>query len=119
MTSVEVMETTAGMTRAATSANEGMVTEVTGPAVVWIGDDCAFEFFIMPRSALRTMPNATEAMMIAIVDKMRLVDGFIEGLLLLDLPCYLLETPAAPSPGREPRIVYPRAVRVPALSCDE
>src|SRR5207253_11066702 len=72
-TSVEVMETTAGMTRAATSANEGMVTEVTGPEEVWIGDDCAFDFFIMPRSALRTIPNATDAMMIAIVDRMRLV----------------------------------------------
>src|SRR5438874_12237920 len=88
--SVVVMETTAGMTRAATSANEGMVTAVTGPEVVWIGDDCALEFFIRPRSALTTTPNATEAMMIAIVDKRRLVDEFIGGWLLLDLPCYLL-----------------------------
>ena len=31
--SVVVIETTAGMTRAATSANDGMVTVVTGPVV--------------------------------------------------------------------------------------
>src|SRR5436853_3542740 len=82
MTSVEVIETTAGITRDATSANDGMVTAATGPDVVWIGDDCAFELFIIPRSALSTTPKATEAMMIAIVDRMRLVDEFIGDLLL-------------------------------------
>src|SRR5216684_15015 len=79
MTSVDVIDTTAGITRAATSANDGMVTETAGtpPEVVWIAADCAFEVRIRPRSALMTTPNATEAMMIAIVDRMRLVDGFI------------------------------------------
>src|SRR5437016_1148590 len=79
------METTAGMTRAATSANDGMVTEVTGPLVVWMGDVCALDFFISPRSALTTMPKATEAMMMATVDRMRLVDWFIGRLLLWTL----------------------------------
>src|SRR5256885_4438972 len=102
MTSVEVMDTTAGMTRAATSANEGMVTAATGPDEVWMGDDCAFEFFIMPRSALSTMPKATDAMMMAIVDKMRLVDEFIWGVAPLDLLVTSWKTPAAPSPGRAP-----------------
>src|SRR3954447_4870678 len=79
MTSVDVIETTAGMTRAATSAKDGMVTEATGAPdeVVWIADDCACEGRIRPRSALMTTPNATEAMMIAIVDRMRLVVGFM------------------------------------------
>src|SRR5258708_1471815 len=79
MTSVEVIETTAGMTRAATSAKDGMVTETAGTPleVVWIAADWAFEVGIRPRSALTTTPNATEAKMIAIVDRMRLVDGFI------------------------------------------
>ena len=39
LTSVDVIDTTAGMTREATSANEGMVTATTGPDDVWIGDD--------------------------------------------------------------------------------
>jgi hypothetical protein len=79
MTSVDVIETTAGMTRAATSAKDGIVTDATGVPldVVWMVDDCASEGRIRPRSALMTTPNATEAMMIAIVDRMRLVDGFI------------------------------------------
>src|SRR3954447_3503627 len=80
MTSVDVIDTTAGMTRAATSANDGMVTAATGvaPELVWMAaEDCAFEVRIRPRSALMTTPNATEAMMIAIVDRMRLVDEFI------------------------------------------
>src|SRR5438876_353661 len=79
MTSVDVIDRTASMTREATSENEGMVTATTGPDDVWIGDDWAVDFFIMPRSAPRTMPNDFEAIMIAIVDKMRLVDEFIEG----------------------------------------
>src|SRR5436305_7693453 len=79
MTSVDVIDTTAGMTRAATSAKDGMVTDATGvpPDVVWMADDCACEGRIRPRSALMTTPNATEAMMIAIVDRMRLVVEFM------------------------------------------
>jgi hypothetical protein len=74
-TSVVVIETTAGMTRAATSANDGIVTAVTAPCAVWIGAVCcAFDLRIMPRSALMITPKATEAMMIASVDRMRLVD---------------------------------------------
>ena len=38
---------------------------------------CAFDFCIRPRSALTMTPNATEATMIAIVDRMRFVDEFI------------------------------------------
>src|SRR5215211_1787727 len=34
---------------------------------------------IRPRSALTRMPNATDAMTIAIVERMRLVDAFIDG----------------------------------------
>src|SRR5438105_10518571 len=73
------METTAGATREAMSAKDGMVTDVTAaPDEVWIaGADCAFDFRIRPRSALMTMPNATDAMMIAMVDKIRLVRGFM------------------------------------------
>src|ERR1051325_10639472 len=78
MTSVVVIDTTAGMTRAATSANDGMVTEVTvAPDDVRISGVCAFDFRIRPRSALMITPNATDAMMIAIVDRMRLVDEFM------------------------------------------
>jgi hypothetical protein len=36
--SVERTETTVGATRAATSANEGMVTAVTGPWGLWMVD---------------------------------------------------------------------------------
>src|SRR5205807_7475114 len=42
-----------------------------------MADDCACEGRIRPRSALMTTPKATEAMMIAIVDRMRLVVGFM------------------------------------------
>src|SRR6266581_1290740 len=42
-----------------------------------MGGDCAFDFLISPRSALTTMPNATDAITIAMVDKKRLVRGFI------------------------------------------
>src|SRR5438876_4348086 len=79
ITSVEVMETTAGATLDAMSANDGIVTEVTVAFddVVWIGADCAFDFRISPRSALTTMPNTTDAMTIATVDKMRFVREFI------------------------------------------
>ena len=73
----QVMEPTAGITRAATSANEGELTEVTGPELVWMGADCALDLRIIPRSELRTTPKATEAMMIARVDKKRLVDGLM------------------------------------------
>src|SRR5260370_35059206 len=78
-TSVEVIETTAGATRVAMSANDGIVTDVTGaPEVVWIVvEDCAFDFRIRPRAALTTMPNATDAIMLARVDKMRLVIEFM------------------------------------------
>src|SRR5581483_11879866 len=79
-TSVEVMETTAGATREAMSANDGIATEVTGALadVVWIVEaDCAFDFRIRPRSALMTTPKTTDAMTIAIVDRMRLVREFI------------------------------------------
>jgi hypothetical protein len=76
--SVERMETTAGMTRAATSANEGMVTDGTAPGVEGVETDCAFEVRISPRSALMRIPNATDAMTIAIVERMRLVDAFID-----------------------------------------
>jgi hypothetical protein len=78
-TSVEVIETTAGATRDAMSANEGTLTAVTvaDPELVWIGADCAFDLRIRPRSALITMPNAAEAMMIATVDKMRFVREFM------------------------------------------
>ena len=117
------------MTRAATSAKEGMVTEVTGPEEVWIGDDCAFDFFISPRSALRTTPNATDAMTIAMVDKIRLVDEFIGVLLLMgSLPLLTLETAgrAVQRSERALRILHPRAVEVPARGtcrrttcCDE
>src|SRR5205823_3719532 len=73
--SVVVMETTAGMTRAATSANEGMVTAVVAPVVVWMVDVvCAFDLRMRPRSALMMIPNATDAMMMAIIDKTRFVD---------------------------------------------
>src|SRR5438045_3361422 len=72
------METTAGMTREATSANEGIVTAVTGPDDVWIGvTDWACDFCIIPRSALISTPNATEATMIAAVDKVRLFEWFM------------------------------------------
>src|ERR1700740_190830 len=71
----------AGATRAATSANDGIVTEVTGPAAVCTGVVVwALDCRINPRSAVRITPKATEAMMIAIVDKMRLVDGFMTSL---------------------------------------
>src|SRR5581483_4151891 len=74
--SVERMETTAGITRAATSANDGIVTLVTGPDDVWIcGAGCACELRIRPRSALMITPNATEAMTMAMVDKIRFVDA--------------------------------------------
>ena len=76
-TSVEVMETTAGATRAAMSANDGTVTLVTGPLVVRIVAVCALDFCIRPTSALMMMPNATDATMIAMVDRMRLVREFI------------------------------------------
>ena len=78
-TSVDVTDTTAGATRDAMSANDGIVTDVTAaPDDVWIGTtDCAFDFRIRPRSALTTMPNATDAMTIARVDKMRFVVEFI------------------------------------------
>src|ERR1051325_1468500 len=80
-TSVVVMETTAGATRAATSANDGIVTEVTGPAAVCTGVVVwALDCRINPRSAVRITPKATEAMMIAIVDRMRLVDEFMTSL---------------------------------------
>src|SRR5256885_10733214 len=80
-TSVVVMETTAGATRAATSANDGIVTEVTGPDDVWTGTAvCALDCRINPRSAVRTTPKATEAMMIASVDRMRLVEAFMTSL---------------------------------------
>src|SRR5436305_15028730 len=70
MTSVDVIETTAGITRAATSAKDGMVTVATGAPldVVWIADDCACEGPIRPRSALLMTPNATDAMISALVD---------------------------------------------------
>ena len=45
--------------------------------VVWMAADWACDGRIMPRSALMRTPNATEAMMIAIVDRMRLVVGFM------------------------------------------
>ena len=77
-TSVDVMETTAGATRAAMSANEGIVTVVTGPALVVIGPVCAFDLRITPRSALMMMPNATDAITIAISERMRLLREFIE-----------------------------------------
>src|SRR5437899_7364313 len=78
-TSVEVMDTTAGATRAAMSAKDGMVTDVTVALgdVVWMDVACAFDFRISPRSALTTIPNATDAMTIAIVDKKCLVREFI------------------------------------------
>ena len=73
--SVVVIETTAGLTRAATSANEGMVIDVTGPCAVVIGVEvCALDFCIRPRSALMRTPNPTDAMMIATIDRMRLLD---------------------------------------------
>ena len=80
-TSVVVMETTAGATRAATSANDGIVTEVTGPEGVWRGVAVwAWDCRINPRSAVRTTPKATDAMMIASVDRMRFVDEFMTSL---------------------------------------
>src|SRR6266852_1337926 len=79
MTSVDRIETTAGMTRAATSAKDGIMTVGTGAleSVAGTADDCAFDAFMKPRSALSTTPKATEAMMIAIVDRIRLVVGFM------------------------------------------
>jgi hypothetical protein len=79
MISVDRIETTAGMTRAATSAKDGIVTVGTGALerVAGTADDCAFDAFMKPRSALSTTPKATEAMMIAIVDRIRLVVGRI------------------------------------------
>src|ERR1700682_5625476 len=47
-TSVVVMETTAGATREARSANEGTATEAIGPDEVWVGLDCALHFRIRP-----------------------------------------------------------------------
>ena len=76
-TSVEVMETTAGATRAAMSANDGTVTVVTGPVEVWMGLDCAFDLRITPRSALMITPKATEAMTIAIMERTRLLREFM------------------------------------------
>src|SRR5258708_4352033 len=38
--SVVVIETTAGATRAATSANDGVVTHVTAPCHGWMGAEC-------------------------------------------------------------------------------
>src|SRR5471032_2096933 len=86
MISVVVMETTAGATRAATSANEGVATEVTVPWVVWIGPDCAFDFLMKPRSAVMRTPKATDAMMIAIVEKIRL-PGYVMSIQLLVGSC--------------------------------
>src|SRR5438874_13787306 len=80
-TSTVEIETTAGATRAARSANEGTVTEVTGPAGVAIvptaGAGWACDWRMKPRSALIAMPNAIEAIAIAIVERMRLVDEFM------------------------------------------
>src|SRR5437660_6445591 len=45
---------TAGATRAAMSANDGIVTEDTAPDEVWIGADCALDLRIMPRSEEHT-----------------------------------------------------------------
>src|ERR1051325_8557642 len=55
----------------------GMRRRVVGPDGVRISGVCAFDFRIRPRSALMITPNATDAMMIAIVDRMRLVDEFM------------------------------------------
>ena len=71
------METTAGATRAAMSANDGTVTVVTGPDEVWMGLDCACDLRITPRSALMITPKATEAMTIAIMERMRLLREFM------------------------------------------
>src|SRR5438477_414414 len=76
-TSVEVMETTAGATREAMSANDGIVTEVTAPDEVWMGLDCALDLRITPRSALMITPKATDAMMIAIIERIRLLREFM------------------------------------------
>src|SRR5207302_367758 len=80
--SVVVIETTAGMTRDATSANDGMVTDVAGSTadVVWIGATvCAIVFGMRPRSALIRTPKVTDAITIAMVDNMRFIfiDWFI------------------------------------------
>src|ERR1700693_854154 len=78
-TSVEEMETTAGATREAMSANDGIVTEVTAPDEVWMGGelDCAFDLRITPRSALMITPKATDAMMIAIIERILLLREFM------------------------------------------
>jgi hypothetical protein len=73
------------MTREATSANDGIVTDVTGPWGVTIGVAvCACDERMKPRSALMRTPKVTEAIMIDTVEKTRLVDWLID-LLLLDL----------------------------------
>src|SRR2546423_13558394 len=98
------METTAGATRDAMSANDGIATEVTVALddVVWMGVDCAFDLRIRPRSALMTTPNTTEAMTIATVDRMRLVREFIG----FAAPCWLENA------GRGRSIHCPRAAAV-------
>ncbi len=73
--SVEVIETTAGLTRAATSANDGIVIVVMGPcAELDVAICCACDGRIIPKSALISTPKATEAMTIAMVDNKRFTD---------------------------------------------
>src|SRR4051812_43038513 len=72
------MDTTVGSTRAATSANDGIVTDVTGPCAV--GTDvavCACDCCMNPRSAVMSTPNATDAITIAMVDNILFVAWLI------------------------------------------
>src|SRR6266480_3098648 len=110
ITSVEVMETTAGATRDAMSANDGIATDVTAVLddVVWMGADCAFDLRIRPRSALMTTPKTTDAMAIATVDRIRLVREFIG----FAAPFAGWKTPTAVE-------VFAARVQPPSGPCDE
>src|SRR4051812_11778906 len=56
--------------------------------------DCACDFCISPRSALTRTPKATDAITIAIVERMRFIDGFI----LIGFPPRLRGSSACASP---------------------